>query len=785
MVTSQPTFSVHEKGTSHSADSPWLLRRLLEEHFANLRSSIFANAFNAAILLFTFWNSAPKSLLLIGVVTLLPILAWRVLIARRMSNTQHENNHLLEICHSIEMNALTLGSWWGFTIMYLLQLASPTQQLLVAVVGAGMPSAGTITFRTLGRAARLFIGSCGFGAMLALLLQASGPALASAALLVCYMLVLFASVGTGAHNAVMRNLREAELQKSSDTINMLLADFTEQGSDWLIELDRHGNIANPSERFAEAAQRPAETITGISFLSLLDDNIETQELADHLSCRRAFRNQNVTLTIGNKNLCWSISARPSVDSEIAFRGVVSDISAQRQAEERVSYMAHFDALTDLPNRFLFNQRLIQSLHNDDKRAALLYLDLDHFKAVNDTLGHVVGDQLLKAVAVRLTNCIGHQDVVARLGGDEFAVIASGNRTDNIKDIAEAIIEALALPFSIDGHDVVIGTSIGIALAPEHGADGTTLLRNADLALYAAKTQGRNRQAMFEQGMDEAAQSRRELEQDLRNALARDQLCLHYQPLVQIDDGNVLGYEALIRWEHPIRGVVMPDAFIPIAEDSGMIIQIGEWVIRQALDDLAQWPKDKGVSINLSPVQMRSPSLISTLVNALARTGVKPSRICFEITETVLMHDSDANLQTLHKLRDIGVEIALDDFGTGYSSLNYLRSFPFDKIKIDRCFISEIDSREDCRAIVRSVVNLANSLGMTTTAEGVEREDQVRYLRDEGCAEVQGYLFSKAVPQDQLTDLRKPIHSHARRLVEMEQERVRLSKPTASAQEKAA
>jgi diguanylate cyclase (GGDEF)-like protein len=775
----------HEKGILPDADSPWLLRRLLDEHFSNLKSSIFANAFNAAVLLATFWNSVPKALLLTGLATLVPILIWRMLIAKRMPNAGNSPDSLLEIRHSVEMNALALGSWWGFVIMYLLQLADPTQQLLVAVVGAGMPSAGTITFRTLGRAARLFIGSCGFGAMLALLLEASVPGIASAALLACYMLVLFASVATSAAHAVMRNLREAELQKSSDTINMLLADFTEQGSDWLIELDGQGNIINPSDRFAEAAQRPVETIAGISFLSLLDENIETQELADHLAFRRAFRNHNVTLMIGDKQLCWSISARPSVDSDIAFRGVISDISAQRQAEERVSYMAHFDALTDLPNRFLFNQRLIQALHVGDKKAALLYLDLDHFKAVNDTLGHVVGDQLLKAVAGRLTNCIGPQEVVARLGGDEFAVIASGDRTIAIQEIADAIIEALAQPFFIDGHDVVIGTSVGIALSPDHGEDGTTLLRNADLALYEAKTQGRNRQTMFEQGMDEAAQSRRELEQDLRNALARDQLCLHYQPLVQIDDGNVLGYEALIRWEHPTRGVVMPDDFIPIAEDSGMIIQIGEWVIRQALDDLAQWPEDKGVSINLSPVQMRSPSLISTLVNALARTGIEASRICFEITETVLMHDSDANLQTLHKLRDIGVEIALDDFGTGYSSLNYLRSFPFDKIKIDRCFISEIDSREDCRAIVRSVVNLANSLGMTTTAEGVEREDQVRHLRDEGCAEVQGYLFSKAVPQDQLTDLRKPIHSHARRLVEMEQERVRLSKPPTDAQEKAA
>jgi EAL domain-containing protein (putative c-di-GMP-specific phosphodiesterase class I) len=257
---------------------------------------------------------------------------------------------------------------------------------------------------------------------------------------------------------------------------------------------------------------------------------------------------------------------------------------------------------------------------------------------------------------------------------------------------------------------------------------------------------------------------------MRGALGKGEFCLHYQPLVRIEDGATLGYEALIRWEHPERGVVMPNDFISIAEESGMIIPIGEWVIRQALDDLTEWPDEMTVSINLSPAQMRSPSLITTLVQSLAKTGVNPKRVCLEITENVLMQDSEANMATLHKLHELGVEIALDDFGTGYSSLNYLRSFPFDKIKIDRCFVNEIDVREDCQAIVRSVVNLANSLGMTTTAEGVEREGQVESLRREGCLNVQGYLFSKAVPQDQLSDLRKPIHSHAQRLVDMESKR---------------
>lgn len=294
---------------------------------------------------------------------------------------------------------------------------------------------------------------------------------------------------------------------------------------------------------------------------------------------------------------------------------------------------------------------------------------------------------------------------------------------------------MALPFELDGHGVVIGTSIGIAYAPEHGETGERLLKNADLALYTAKALGRNSTAIFEPGMDEAALARRLIELDLRSALGKDEMRLHYQPVIDIQSGGVSGYEALIRWEHPDRGIVMPDQFIPVAEDTGMIVQIGEWVIRQALNDLATWDEHLSVAINLSPAQMRSSSLVTTVINALAHSGVDPARVCLEITETVLMQDSAANIETLHKLSGLGLQIALDDFGTGYSSLNYLRSFPFNKIKIDRCFVDEIDTREDCLAIVRSVVSLANSLGMTTTAEGVERAEQLAQLRLEGCDEV--------------------------------------------------
>jgi predicted signal transduction protein with EAL and GGDEF domain len=370
---------------------------------------------------------------------------------------------------------------------------------------------------------------------------------------------------------------------------------------------------------------------------------------------------------------------------------------------------------------------------------------------------------LQAIAQRLELCISPDDMVARLGGDEFAMLLTGNDAHiRAEFVANCVIEAVNAPVELDGHYILPATSIGIAIGPDHGDDADTLLRNADLALYVAKHNGRNRFAAFAPGMDVAAQARRQLETDMRNALASDQLRLVYQPLVDINTREVSGYEALLRWEHPERGTVMPVDFIPVAEETGLIVQLGEWVIRTGLTELAHWHAPISLSINLSPTQMRSGNLIPTIINALARANVDPGRVEFEITETVLMHDTDANLAVLHRLRDIGVRISLDDFGTGYSSLNYLRSFPFDKIKIDRCFVTDVDVRTDCQAIVKAVTGLATSLGMTTTAEGVEHEAQLEELRAQGCSQVQGYLFSHAVPADQLTDLRRraPILPHA-------------------------
>ena len=733
-----------------------MLYQQLVEHATGTGASVIGNLINAIIVGFVFFASLPPTVMATGYAVLLCAISHRMITSKRvLAADRTDEAKLRGLDQQIQISAALFGLTWGVLVGGLSVVATPGEMMFLGIVGSGMMSAGTLTYRAVPKAARLFVGVTGICCLAGLLSVGTLPAYASSGLLACFVFVLLSSINRASTEFADRFHRDQELSESSETIRLLLNDYEEQGSDWLLEVSGDGLIKRPCARFAEAARRPLETLVDLPLMSLFADGPERKRLIEHFAAGRAFRAATISLTIDGQLLWWSISARPKGSQSEGYRGMITDITAQRQAEDKVSYMAHYDGLTNLPNRFRFNETLYRVLGRAKGGAGLMYLDLDNFKAINDTLGHPVGDLLLQGVARRLEDCVSTRETVARLGGDEFAILVPADRIGRIDAMAADIVEALGKPFSLGDHDVVIATSIGVACAPEDATTADHLLRNADLALYAAKSMGRNRAIRFEPGMDEAAQARRMVELDLRGALGKNEMRLHYQPLVNVETAETNGYEALIRWEHPERGIVMPATFIPIAEETGMIIQIGEWVIRQALSDLATWPEELTVSVNLSPLQMRSPTLISTLVHAIAANQVDASRICIEITESVLMQDSDANIETLHKLRELGIQIALDDFGTGYSSLNYLRSFPFSKIKIDRCFISDIDTREDCQAIVRSVVSLANSLGMSTTAEGVERAEQVAQLRLQGCGEVQGFLYSKAIPADQLTNLRAP------------------------------
>ncbi len=433
-----------------------------------------------------------------------------------------------------------------------------------------------------------------------------------------------------------------------------------------------------------------------------------------------------------------------------------DVTERRRAEAQIVFMAHHDALTGLPNRVLLSERVEQALAQAGRERtgfAVLMLDLDRFGAVNDTLGHPIGDELLRAVATRLNACVREVDTVARLGGDEFAIVqAPLERPEDATVLTRRIIEALAVPFEIEGHHVVIGTSIGISFAPDDGSSGAKLLKNADVALYRAKAEGRGIWRFFEPGMDARLQARRALELDLRSSLANQEFELHYQPIYDLQRERIGGFEALLRWVHPIRGMVSPAEFIPIAEEIGLIVPLGNWVLRRACREALTWPDHVKVAVNVSPAQFRGRDLVESVRQALEATKLPASRLELEITETVLLADSAATLETLHGLRDLGVRIAMDDFGTGYSSLSYLRSFPFDKIKIDQSFIRDLATTDGADVIVRTMIGLSENLGMRTTAEGVETAEQLAWLREEGCSEVQGYLFSIPRPACAVADM---------------------------------
>jgi diguanylate cyclase (GGDEF)-like protein/PAS domain S-box-containing protein len=422
-----------------------------------------------------------------------------------------------------------------------------------------------------------------------------------------------------------------------------------------------------------------------------------------------------------------------------------DITAQRRSEAKIEHMALHDTLTELPNRVLLNQRIEQALEEVEPGGvvAVHLLDLDNFKTVNDTLGHAAGDKLLKLVADRLRTLIRDTDTIARMGGDEFAIIqvAIGQSADATA-LAYRAIDTVGEPYLIEGREVVIGTSVGIAVAPTDGQTAEQLMRNADLALYRAKADGRRTYRFFEPDMDAQMQVRQALEDDLRKALPGGEFEVHYQPVVNLKSDDVSGFEALIRWRHPEKGLVAPGTFIPLAEEIGFIVPLGEWALREACAAAAKWPGDLKVAVNLSPVQFRGPGLVEVVVSALAASGLPAERLELEITENILLDDSEATISTLYQLRALGVRIALDDFGTGYASLSYLQSFPFDKIKIDRSFVKDIADGVGSLNIVRAVTAMAKGLGMTTTAEGVETKEQLEIVRAEGCTEIQGYLFSK-------------------------------------------
>jgi diguanylate cyclase (GGDEF)-like protein len=488
-----------------------------------------------------------------------------------------------------------------------------------------------------------------------------------------------------------------------------------------------------------------------------------------LSRRRAERQvalANEELRKANEDLERRVEERTRrlIDANQRLKEEIAD---REELQARSQYLAYHDSLTGLGNRLLFKEQLDEALKDvsvTPHPLAVLFLDLDGFKAVNDTLGHSVGDLLLKSIAAKLRDLLPSTDRIARLGGDEFAILQmSSPQPISSTSLAERIIEIVAQPHNIDGHDVTVGASVGIAIARPGEMNTDNLLKSADLAMYSAKSEGRGTYRIFDPQMDAIVQTRRSLERDMRTSLAQGGFELYYQPLVNLQTKRVTAFEALMRWNHRDRGAVPPSEFIPVAEDMGLIIQLGEWALRLACMEAVGWPDDIRVCVNLSPLQFAKGNLVSTVVSALASSGLSASRLELEITESVLLEKSERNIAILNQMRELGVRISMDDFGTGYSSIGYLRSFPFDKIKIDRSFVRDLLVDEGSLAIVRAIAGLGVSFGMTTTAEGVETEEQMRCLNLEGCVEVQGYLYSKPVPTSEIANVLADIQQyHLRR-----------------------
>ncbi|MBB5705828.1 diguanylate cyclase (GGDEF)-like protein/PAS domain S-box-containing protein [Sphingopyxis panaciterrulae] len=544
---------------------------------------------------------------------------------------------------------------------------------------------------------------------------------------------------------------------------LLLRNYEESGRGWFWSTDADGRLTYISEAVAALMGRSGGELLGTVFTDLFqpaDGQDERQRSLPFLLMRQSkFDELPLRAAVEGETRWWAISGRPQVDTGgrfAGYRGSGADITAQRQSAEDASRLALYDSLTGLANRFHISKKLdttLAAFTQQQRSCAIMLLDLDRFKQVNDTLGHPAGDALLKQVAERLLKIVGDKEMVSRLGGDEFQIILPDQEDrGKLGDLARDIIASLSQPYSVEGSRCIIGASVGVAIAPFDGMTSDDLVRNADLALYAAKGSGRGRFRFYSSDLHQAAEDRRVLEEDLRDALARGQMELNYQPIVNAKTNMVTGVEALIRWNHPERGAISPSIFVPIAEEANLIWPIGEWVLRRACEEAARWPSKLRVAVNVSPIQFANEELPKIVANALATTGLAPDRLELEITESVFLGDSNETARMFKALKGLGVRLALDDFGTGYSSLGYLQSAPFDKIKIDQSFVRGATVQGSRNgAIIAAIVALAEALEMETTAEGIESLDQLDLIRKLNVSHVQGFVYSQPVPQAELVE----------------------------------
>jgi len=743
-------------GLTEGPDLDWPRLWLLQHReLARLRTPrIACHGTGAALAAVMFFEALP----------LFVLVPWLTLLAAGLYIYTRCDAHFLRIdkpsltareARSHLVGSIVLGVAWA-SLMPLLQIfAGPEVAIRGLILGAGIAVGSVVLMGVVPLSALVFSTLLTIGA-------ATGFWLADNDAM--YLFVGFftffgyGSIWIRSTDFLRFAIAENALLEQTHTVSLLLREFEENEADWLWQIDKSRRIRSASPRFAFALSETAASLEGRPFFDLIsggdgetDQTTQSlRELAESIKTKQSFSNQLVLVKVAGEERWWELSGTPMIGDKgeyLGYRGVGSDVTQQRKSSEKIAYLARYDTLTGLPNRLMLHETLGQAMDDARKwrrRCAFIMVDLDRFKAVNDSLGHQTGDRLLEQVSRRLEEIAGDNEICGRLGGDEFGIVVRDARDfEAIDMLARKVIERVSQPYEVDHHTLFVGASVGSALAPRDGKGVEELMRNADLALYRAKDHGRGVHFAYEPSLHAVAEERRQLEFSLRKALEQDELQLNFQPVVDATSERVVSFEALVRWHSEEHGFVSPAKFIPVAEDTRLILPIGKWVLKQACQEAMAWPEHVKINVNVSPEQLMQADFTDTVIEALSSSGLNPQRLEIEVTESIFLNDTEVAREALAKVMELGCKVALDDFGTGYSSLGYLRKLQFSTIKVDRSFVQgAAQGSSESLAIVRAVVAMAKSLEMKTTAEGVETEDEAELMRTMGCDRIQGFHFGR-------------------------------------------
>lgn len=743
-------------GFADPAEGEWARLRVLQyrELYQSATTRVIGHTLGALIVLGLFMDNIGMLLLGVWLTALALALINVVLIERSFRDIERRLMTRREFHRHCQAVA-ALASVWAAALLGFPMMGDPGEHMALWTVVAMLFAASSSKMKQAPVITLSWAAICGTASVISFVVIGE-YAIALASVIFC-VIIMTSSIDV-ARLFLTARIAEAGVAEKDEVVSLLLREFEEHQADWLWQIDTQRRIKAASPRFSYALGSDAKSAEGKLIIELLAGKLwasgdlppSLHELAERLKRRESFANLVVQVEVPSGRRWWEISGTPIVDDAgtfAGFRGVGSDVTQQRESSEKIAYLARYDTLTGLPNRLMLTEGLAEALRYSGQwksRCAFLMIDLDRFKSVNDSLGHHVGDKLLAQVSQRLQSVMTANEQVGRLGGDEFAVvIRDASRTGHIDEVAQRVVNAISQPYSVDNHSLYIGASVGSAMGPRDGESVEALMRNADLALYQAKDDGGGTHRRFQPSLHSNAQEKLKLEASLRTAIGKDEMELHFQPVVNAKSEHVVSFEALLRWNSKDHGFISPAKFIPLAEDTRLIVPIGDWVLREACRQALGWPEDIKVAVNVSGEQLLEPRFSQDVVRALADTGLSAHRLEVEVTESVFLRDGRTARQTLEEIIALGCTIALDDFGTGYSSLGYLRTLRFSTIKVDRSFVQGASQEnQESLAIINAVVAMAQSLEMSTTAEGVEDAQQAELVRNLGCTKIQGYYFGR-------------------------------------------